>query len=44
MFLVIFIGTLKNSNTGVTNINSSTETVIYWMQFHWTCKWGISNK
>ena len=25
---------LKKSNAGVTNINSSTETVIYWMQFH----------
>ena len=28
----------------ITNINANTETVIYWMQFHWTCKWGISKK
>ena len=26
---------LKKSNTGVTNINPSTETVVYWMQFLW---------
>ena len=35
---------LKKSNTGVTNINPSTETVIYWMQFHWVYKWEISKK
>ena len=35
---------LKKSNTGVTDINSSTESVIYWMQFHWVYKWEISKK
>ena len=35
---------LKKSSTSFTNINRSTETVIYRMQFHWTYKWEILNK
>ena len=35
---------LKKSNTGITNINPSTEEVIFWMQFHWVYKWEISKK
>ena len=41
---IYFYWYLKKSNTGVTNINPSTETVIYWMQFHWVYKWEISKK
>ena len=41
---VYFHWYLKKGNTGVTNINPSIETVIYWMQLHWTRKWEISNK
>ena len=35
---------LKKSSTSFTNINRSTETVIYRMQFHWTYKWEIKNQ
>ena len=40
---------LKKGSTGVTNINPSTKTVTYWMQFHWmqfhwVYKWEIPKK
>ena len=41
---VYFHWHLKKSNNGVANINPSTETVIYWMQFNWIYKWEIPKK
>ena len=35
---------LKKSNTCLTNINPSTEKVIYWMQLYQTYKWEKSKK
>ena len=42
--LIYFFLYSKKSNTDIVKINLSTETVVYWMKFHWTYKWEISSK
>ena len=55
MVLVLFLFILAGTKNVTTDINSSTGTTIYWMQFHWvqlecwvqihwTYKWKILNK